>query len=67
MDYKPYSMEWSRKRYLSEPIQQYFDNNYSLDVVLEDILSVLEENAEHHKSRADQYQRVLDSLKSISN
>ena len=65
MDYKPYSMEWSRRRYLAEAIQQYFDTDASLDVVLDDIVSVLEENVEHHKSRAERFQEVLDGLKSL--
>jgi hypothetical protein len=65
MNYKSYSMEWSRRRYLAEAIQQYFDTDASLDVVLDDIVSVLEENVEHHKSRAERFQEVLDGLKSL--
>jgi hypothetical protein len=65
MDYKPYSMEWSRKRYLSEAIQKYFDTDASLDVVLDDIVSILEENAVYHKNRAERFQEVLDGLKSL--
>lgn len=65
MDYKPYSIEWSRRRYLAEAIQQYFDTDASLDVVLDDIVSVLEENVEHHKSRAERFQEVLNGLKSL--
>ena len=65
MNYKPYSMEWSRRRYLAEAIQQYFDTDASLDVVLDDIVSVLEENVAHHKSRAERFQEVLNGLKSL--
>jgi len=65
MNYKPYSMEWSRRRYLAEAIQQYFDTDASLDVVLDDIVSVLEENVENHKSRAERFQEVLNGLKSL--
>jgi hypothetical protein len=65
MDYKPYSMEWSRRRYLAEAIQKYFDTDASLDIVLDDIVSVLEENVEHHKSRAERFQEVLDGFKSL--
>lgn len=64
MNYKPYSLEWSRRRYLAEAIQQYFDTDASLDTVLEDILSVLEENVSHHKSRAERFQEVINGLKS---
>ena len=65
MDYKPYSMEWSRRRYLAEAIQQYFDTDSSLDTILNDIVDVLEENVEHHKNRAERFQEVLDNLKSL--
>jgi hypothetical protein len=65
MNYKPYSMEWSRKRYLAEAIQQYFNTNASVDIVLDDIVSVLEENVQHHKNRAEHFQEVLDGLKSL--
>lgn len=63
--YKPYSIEWTRQRYLAEAIQQYFDTDASLDTILDDIVSVLEENVEHHKSRAERFQEVLDGLKSL--
>jgi arylsulfatase A-like enzyme len=65
MDYKPYSMEWNRKRYLAESIQQYFDTNASLDTVLDDIVDVLEQNVSYHKNRAEKFQEVLDGLKSL--
>jgi hypothetical protein len=58
-------MEWSRRRYLAEAIQQYFDTDASVDVVLDDIVSVLEENAAHHRSRSERFQEVLDGLKSL--
>jgi hypothetical protein len=65
MEYKPYSVEWNRRRYLAEAIQQYFDTDASVDIVLDDIVSVLEENVEYHKSRAERFQEVLDGLKSL--
>jgi hypothetical protein len=65
MTYKPYSIEWSRKRYLAEAIQQYFDTDASLDTVLDDIVSVLEENVAENKSRAERFQEVLDGLKAL--
>ena len=66
MDYKPYSMEWSRRRYLSEAIQQYFDTDAPVDVILDDIVDVLGQNAAEHRTRADKFQEVIDGLKSIS-
>jgi hypothetical protein len=65
MDYKPYSMEWSRRRYLAEAIQQYFDTDASVDVILGDIVDVLGQNAAEHKSRAEKFQEVLKGLKSV--
>lgn len=65
MKYKPYSMEWNRHRYLAEAIQQYFNTDASLDTILDDIVDVLEQNAEHHKTRAEKFQEVLNGLKSL--
>ncbi len=65
MDYKPYSMEWSRRRYLSEAIQQYFDTDAPVDVILDDSVDVLGQNAAEHKTRADKFQEVLDGLKAL--
>jgi hypothetical protein len=64
-DYKPYSVEWSRKRYLSEALQKYFDDDVSVDVILDDIVNVLEQNAEEHRSRAEKFQEVLNGLKAL--
>ena len=65
MNYKPYSMEWSRRRYLAEAIQQYFDTDASVDVILGDIVDVLGQNAAEHKIRAEKFQQVLDGLKFV--
>ena len=65
MNYKPYSMEWSRRRYLAEAIQQYFDTDASVDVILGDIVDVLGQNAAEHKSRAEKFQEVLKGLKTV--
>ena len=62
MDYKPYSMEWSRKRYLAEAIQQYFDADAPVETILGDLVDVLEQNAEQHRNRADKLQEVLKGL-----
>ena len=66
MNYKPYTPEWSRKRYLSESIQKYFDSDASIDIILGDIASILEENIEHHENKAKRFQEVLDNLKSTN-
>jgi hypothetical protein len=64
--YKPYSVEWNRKRYLAEALQTYFNDDVSVDVILDDIVNVLEQNAEEHRSRAEKFQDVLNGLKSLS-
>jgi hypothetical protein len=64
--YKPYSVEWNRKRYLAEALQKYFDDDVSVDIILNDIVDVLSQNAEEHRSRAEKFQEVLDGLKSLS-
>ncbi len=66
MDYKPYSVEWTRRRYLSEAIQQYFDTDAPVDVILDDIVDVLGQNVAEHKTRAEKFQQVLDGLKFVS-
>ena len=65
MNYKPYSVEWNRQRYLAEAIEQYFNTDASVDVVLDDIVSILEKNVEYHKSRAERFEEVLNGLKSL--
>ena len=41
MDYKPYSPEWHRKRYLKEAIDKYLDDYVDTDIILEDIRDIL--------------------------
>ena len=67
MDYKPYSVEWSRRRYLAEAIQQYFDTDAPADVVLQDIVDVLGQSAAEHKTRAEKFQEVLNGIKFLTN
>jgi hypothetical protein len=46
MDYKPYSPEWHRKRYLKEAIDKYLDDYIDNDIILGDIVSILSERSE---------------------
>jgi hypothetical protein len=64
MDYKPYTIEWSRKRYLNEAIQKYLDDECSSEIVLKDIIDILEQNFLKHKNSLD---RIDDILKNLSN
>lgn len=46
MDYKPYSPEWTRKRYLKEALDKYFNDYVDTSVIYEDILDILSERSE---------------------
>lgn len=62
MEYKPYTLEWSRKRYLFESIQKYFDDDASAEIILEDIIDILEEVSFKHKKSLDRINIILDNL-----
>tara|TARA_B100002019_G_scaffold252794_1_gene233944 strand:- start:3201 stop:3428 length:228 start_codon:yes stop_codon:yes gene_type:complete len=54
MDYKPYSPEWHRKRYLKEALDAYLDDYIDNDIIMDDILDIICErqeiaNLEFHK------------------
>ncbi len=61
MDYKPYSPEWHRKRYLKEALDNYLDNYVDNVVILNDILEILSARSE---SSYKEFSRVneLESL-----
>ena len=63
MNYKPYSMEWNRRRYLSEAIKSYFHDDVEPTVIVDDILDVLSEEIDYYKGRADTLQQVMDGIK----
>jgi hypothetical protein len=63
MDYKPYTAEWSRKRYLSEAIQKYFEDNVPADVIASDIIDTLEEWASSYRSAANKLEEVISKIK----
>ena len=46
MEYKPYSPEWHRKRYLKEALDKYLDDYASNDVIISDILSIISDRSE---------------------
>ena len=46
MDYRPYSPEWHRRRYLKEALDKYFDDYVDTDVIRQDILSILSERSD---------------------
>ena len=46
MDYKPYSPEWHRRRYLKEALDKYFDDYVDVETIRDDILDILSERSE---------------------
>lgn len=63
MEYRPYSLEWSRKRYLNESIQKYFEDDVSVELILDDIIDILETNQLLYQNKSKKFQKVLDQLK----
>ena len=45
-NYKPYSPEWHRKRYLKEALDKYFDDYVENEVIFGDITDILSERSE---------------------
>ena len=41
MDYKPYSPEWHRRRYLKEALDKYLDDYVENDIIVGDILDII--------------------------
>jgi|TARA_A100001515_G_scaffold142636_1_gene141902 hypothetical protein len=62
MDYKPYSPEWHRLRYLKEAIDRYFDDYAPTEIILEDIDTILSARSE---TALDEYTRVTDLQKKL--
>ena len=62
MDYRPYSPEWHRRRYLKEALDKYFDDYVDTDVIREDLLSILSERSDkayEEFMRINQLERTL--------
>ena len=62
MNYKPYSMEWNRRRYLSEAIKTYFNDDVDPSIVIDDIRDVLAEEIDFYRGRTDDLQQVMDGI-----
>jgi len=62
MNYKPYSPEWHRYRYLKEALDKYLDEYVATEVILDDINSILEYRSQ---TALDEYTRVTDLQKKL--
>ena len=65
-NYKPYSPEWNRKRYLKEAIQSYFDDDVEVNVVVSDIFESLSDQYDYYQGRADKLNEVMTDLYRIN-
>jgi hypothetical protein len=62
MDYRPYSPEWHRKRYLKEALDKYFDDYVDTDVIRADILDILSERSESAYSEFTRINKLEQSF-----
>ena len=62
MDYKPYSPEWHRKRYLKEALDKYFDDYVDNDTIRSDLLDILSERSEQAYSEFSKINELEKSL-----
>ena len=58
MNYKPYSMEWNRRRYLSEAIKSYFNDDVDPSIVIDDIRDVLAEEIDYSSARTSRISSI---------
>ena len=62
MNYKPYSQEWHRYRYLKEAVDKYLDDRVNPSIIIDDIRDVLHlrsEAAYQEFSRINQLEHYL--------
>ena len=57
MDYKPYSPEWHRKRYLKDALDKYFDDYVENEIIYGDMMDIL---SARMSAAVDEVNKVLD-------
>ena len=57
MDYKPYSPEWHRKRYLKEALDTYFDDYVENEIIHSDLMDIL---SVRMSAAVDEVNKVMD-------
>lgn len=68
--YKPYSVEWHRRRYLKEAIDKYLDDCIDPSIIIDDIkdiLNIRSEAAYQEFSRINQLEHYLSEKNENSN
>jgi hypothetical protein len=63
MEYKPYSPEWHRKRYLKEAIDKYIDDYVENSVIIEDIFSILSDRSNSAYKEFSKINELEDKLR----
>ena len=63
MDYKPYSPEWHRKRYLKEALDKYFDDYVENEVIHGDLMDILSDRMSVAVSEVNKVMDLKDKLK----
>ena len=53
MDYKPYSPEWHRYRYLKEALDKYLEDGIDPTFIMDDLRDILHIRSEANTSQAD--------------
>ena len=63
MDYKPYSPEWHRYRYLKEAIDKYFEDYVDNEIIYEDIMCILGVRMSNAVNEVNKVLDLKDKLK----
>jgi predicted transcriptional regulator len=61
-EYKPYSPEWHRKRYLREVIDQYVDDSEEIETILRDICDILSSKSQRAYGEFSKLNRLENHL-----
>lgn len=67
MNYKPYSAEWHRYRYLKEALDKYFHDYVPNDVIYSDILDILQDRSEAAYADFFKSNELEGMIQSVSN
>ena len=62
MDYKHYSPEWHRKRYLQEALFKYLDDYVENDIIINDIKDILSERSDKAYQEYTKLNQLNDKL-----
>ena len=63
MDYKPYSPEWHRRRYLKEALDKYLDDYVENEVIYSDLMDILSARMSAAVSEVNKVMDLKDKLK----